>query len=97
MKSLPEILKIIDKQKETLEKKFSVSRIGIFGSYSKSYSTEGSDIDILVEFSEKVDIFHFLKLENYLTDILSIKVDLVTFNALRKEIKEDILREVVYA
>ena len=97
MKTLNGIFEIIENNKNFLEKTFYVSRIGIFGSYSKNYSTDKSDIDILVEFSKKVDMFHFLKLENFLSDILSIKVDLVTFNALRKELKEDILREVVYA
>lgn len=97
MKSLEEIFQIIEKNRNYLEKTFYVSKIGVFGSYSKNYSTDKSDIDILVEFSKRVDMFHFLKLENYLSSIFSIKVDLVTFNALRKEIKEEILREVIYA
>ncbi len=97
MKSLEEILSLIHQNRILLEENFLVSTIGVFGSYSKNYSSESSDIDILVEFSKKVDFFLFLKLEQFLSNLFSIKVDLVTFNALRTEIKDDILREVVYA
>ncbi len=97
MKSLEAILSLIHENRTFLEDQFFVSKIGVFGSYSKNYSSESSDIDILVALSQKVDFFLFLKLEQFLSDLLSIRVDLVTFNALRTEIKDDILREVVYA
>lgn len=97
MKSLEEILSLINQNKILLDEEFFVSKIGVFGSYSNNYSSESSDIDILVKFSKRVDFFLFLKLEQFLSNLLSIKVDLVTINALQTEIKDDILREVVYA
>jgi len=49
-----------------------------------------------VKFSETPDIFEFIKLEEYLTQILGIKVDLVTKKALKPSLREEILKEIVY-
>ena len=54
-----------------------------------------SDVDVLVEFEEPIGLFEFLKLENYLSDLLGIKVDLVSRKALKSHIGEHILQEVV--
>jgi predicted nucleotidyltransferase len=55
-----------------------------------------SDLDILVEFKEPIDFFDFLELEEYLSKILKVKVDLVMKKVLRPGIGESILKEVVY-
>ncbi|MEM2169145.1 MAG: nucleotidyltransferase family protein, partial [Candidatus Bathyarchaeia archaeon] len=55
-----------------------------------------SDIDILVEFEEPPSLFEFMDLEDYLSKLLGLKVDLVTREALKPRIGERILREVVY-
>jgi len=96
MKSLNEINKIIKEHKPELEKKFNVEEIGVFGSYVKGEQKKRSDLDILVEFREPVGLFGFMDLEEYLNNLLGIKVDLVTRKALKPRIGEHILREVVY-
>ncbi|MBU1091021.1 MAG: nucleotidyltransferase domain-containing protein, partial [Candidatus Omnitrophica bacterium] len=55
-----------------------------------------SDVDILVSFSKIPDLFEFLRLERYLKELLGIKVDLVTRDALKPIIKQEILKEIVY-
>jgi len=95
MKNKVMIEKKIKDNKQTLQKKFHVKRIGIFGSYARSEQSEKSDIDILVEFSQPIG-WEFIDLKEFLENLLDLKVDLVTPNALKKQIKEDILREVVY-
>lgn len=79
-----------------LRDKYLVTSIGIFGSFARGEATEISDIDILVEFRETVDIFHFIRLQDRLTSILGRKVDLATPQALKPLIKDKILREVLY-
>jgi predicted nucleotidyltransferase len=37
-----------------------------------------SDVDVLVEFDDPIGLFEFMKLENYLSDLLGVKVDLVS-------------------
>lgn len=75
---------------------YKVSKIGVFGSFAREEDTESSDIDILVEFSQNVGLFHFIDLQNRLAEILKRKIDLATPNALHPVIKEQILREVLY-
>jgi hypothetical protein len=86
----------ISKNKRLLEEKYNVKSIGIFGSFAKEISDKDSDIDILVEFSKTPDIFDFIKLEEFLSNLLGTKVDLVTKKALKPLIKETILKETVY-
>ena len=78
---------------------YAVKRLAIFGSVARGEARANSDIDILVEFEPdaRVGLFEFVRLQRFLSDILGCPVDLVTPDALRAEMKEQILREAVYA
>jgi uncharacterized protein len=89
------IEEIIIRNKPVLTKKFKVKDIGIFGSYVRGEQQQDSDLDVLVEFSERVGFFKFLQLEEYLEEILNIKVDLVSRKALKPRIGKNILKELV--
>jgi predicted nucleotidyltransferase len=78
-----------------LTKLYKVKSLGVFGSYVHQEQGADSDIDILVTFMETPSLLKFIELENYLTDLLEIKVDLVMRDALKPRIGERILREVV--
>lgn len=95
MKSYKGIEKILKLRKRDLVEKYKIKEIGIFGSYVKGKQKKRSDIDILVEFEEVPDLFKFLELERYLERLLKKKVDLVRKKALREELKDIILDEVV--
>lgn len=82
-------------QKTELKKRFKVKTIGVFGSYVRSEQGVNSDVDVLVEFEEPVGLFEFMALENYLSDLLGVKVDLVSKKALKPHIGEHILEEVI--
>ncbi len=56
--------------------------MGLFGSYARGDHNEGSDIDILVDFNDRVGIA-FIELAHELEDLFQTKVDLVS----RKGIK----------
>jgi len=83
MKTFKEIEEIIQKNKKDLKDKYGLKEIGIFGSYVKDEQDGNSDIDILVEIERPMGFVKFIKLENHLSQILSIKVDLVTKKALK--------------
>ena len=95
MKRLEEVKRILEKHKSIIEKQFKVKEIAIFGSFVREEQKEISDIDILVEFYEPVGFFTFLELEEYLTEILGIKVDLVSKKALKPGIGKYILQEMI--
>ena len=90
------IIGILRRKKAYLEETYHVGSIGIFGSCRRGEEHEGSDVDILVEFSEVPGIFGFLRLERYLSEILGRPVDLVEKSALKPRIGRRILNEVIY-
>jgi uncharacterized protein len=94
MKALQEIKQIISAHKRQLADDYHVSTIGIFGSYVSGLSSENSDIDILVEFEKPVGFVKFIRLENYLSNLIGVKVDLVTKKALKPYMGQNILREL---
>jgi predicted nucleotidyltransferase len=77
-----------------LNEKYHVSYLGVFGSYIRGEQKPGSDLDVLVEFSRTPTIFKFVNLENYLSEVLGVKVDLVMKDALKPNIGRHILNEV---
>ena len=95
MLDLDKIEKVLKKNKSYLKEHFFVEKIGVFGSYSKGVQTKDSDIDILVEFNGPIG-WKFYSLKDYLEQILKKKVDLATENSLREEMKQDILKNVIY-
>ena len=77
-------------------KEYDPLKIGIFGSFARGDNKKGSDIDILVEFKESPTLLTLIKLENDLSGILGIKVDLVTTGALKnKRIKKSIKKDLI--
>jgi predicted nucleotidyltransferase len=77
-------------------KGFDPIKVGIFGSYARGDNKKGSDIDILVEFKEAPSLLTLIKLENDLSEILGVKVDLVTIGALKnKRIKKSIQKDLI--
>ncbi len=92
---IEKIKEIIRSNKNYLNKRFKVKSIEIFGSYARGEQRKDSDLDILVEFEEPIDLINFIELENYLSGLLSIKVDLVTKNALKPRIRDSILKEAI--
>jgi predicted nucleotidyltransferase len=94
-KTLKEIIEAIKKRKKVLQEKYKVKEIGIFGSYVRGEQTEKSDVDILVDFYELPDVFNLLKLERSLRGTLKCRVDVVRKQAIRKELRDQILSEAI--
>ncbi|MDF1525965.1 MAG: nucleotidyltransferase family protein [bacterium] len=78
-------------------KRFHVLSLSLFGSVARGEESASSDIDILVEFAEPVGIFTFIRLNNFLEEILGSKVDLVTHDALKDRFRDKILKEAIRA
>lgn len=78
-----------------LAERYQVESIAIFGSYVRREHGPESDLDVLVTFREVPGLFRFIELENYLADVLGVKVDLVMKDSLKPRIGERILSEAV--
>ena len=89
------ILDYLTSHKEEIFQKFSLSNMGLFGSYATGHETEDSDIDILIE-SEKKDFFLRDDLREYLQNIFGKAVDIGYADSVRKYYKKKIDQEIVY-
>ncbi len=81
--------------KPILYKDYAVKKIGLFGSFSDGTYTDNSDIDILIELEKPIG-WKFFSLELYLETVFRRKIDLVTKNAIKEQIKDTILKQVKY-
>ncbi len=77
----------IEKLYPELKQKYGIATLGIFGSYARNEQHENSDLDLLVTFEEAPSLFQFIELENFISDALGIKVDLVMEDALNRPLK----------
>jgi len=96
MKSIEDLKAIIKSQKAYIHEKYDVSTIGVFGSFVRGEEDIDSDVDILIELSNPIGLIEYIKLEEYLSDLLKIKIDLVLKDGLKPALKDKILHEVEY-
>jgi len=89
------LIRAIEAHKKDIKKRFSVESMAIFGSISKGTAGVDSDIDILIKFKTTPGLFGFIDLKQYLEAILQRPVDLVTENALKKQLRDEILKDAV--
>ncbi len=86
---------MLRRQLPLLAERYQVESLGVFGSYVRHDQSPESDLDVLVTFYEPPGLLKFIELENYLSDVLGVKIDLVMKDALKPRIGERILQEVV--
>ena len=95
MTKIDDIRESIANHKDEIKKSYKVKSIGIFGSYVRGEAKKGSDLDILIEYDETPGLFDFVKLKNYLSELLGLNVDLVMKSALKPRLGKQILDEVI--
>ena len=96
MNKKEDILSFLRQHREELKEKFSVERIGLFGSVLREAEDASSDVDILVEF-EQPTFDHYMDLKFFLEDSFGRPVDLVLADSLKPRLKPIITQEVTYA
>jgi uncharacterized protein len=95
-RDLARFKRILRQRLPELQARYAVKSLGVFGSYVRGEPKKSSDLDILVELGdERLSLFKFIELENYMSDLLGIKVDLVERQTLKPAIGQRILAEVV--
>jgi predicted nucleotidyltransferase len=96
-RSLKRILETLHQQVPMLAERYGVEKLEVFGSYVRSEQKKDSDLDILVTFRKAPSLLTFIAIENYLSDLLGIKVDLVMKDSLKPKIGQHILSEAIPA
>lgn len=95
MKTLDEIRMIIRQHRDILAEKYGVAVVGVFGSYARGEQKGRSDIDLLVEILYPISLLELVGAEIYLSEVLSIKVDLIPKRDVREELRETIFAETL--
>lgn len=75
-------------------RQYHIGRIGIFGSYANDNATENSDVDLIVDFTDTISLFQYVRLTDSIAAVLDQKVDLVTIDGLKPRIHNNILKQV---
>ncbi|MCI4626774.1 MAG: nucleotidyltransferase family protein [Candidatus Magnetoovum sp. WYHC-5] len=94
-KQLDDIKAIINSYKNELMIEHKIKAISIFGSYARGEQGEKSDIDLLAEFDGPISLLDLVGAEQYLSEILKIKVDLIPKTNVRPELREIIFKEAI--
>jgi predicted nucleotidyltransferase len=93
--ALASVKDILSKLKPELLKKYPIASIGLFGSIVRDDFTENSDVDIIVEFNDKIGI-EFITLANELEEKLNYKVDLVSRGGIKPKYFRVIEPQIIY-
>jgi hypothetical protein len=96
MRTFEEVKELLQKNKPKFREQYGLKDIGIFGSYVRGEQVADSDIDILVELEKPIGFVKFIRLENALSQLLGVRVEIVTKKALKPHIGKRILEEVRY-
>ena len=96
MVSRKDILDLLSRYNDDLRNRFSVKKIGLFGSYVRDEALPGSDVDVLVEFINPT-FDNYMDLKFYIEDLFQTPVDLVIADTLKPRIIPYIINEIVYA
>jgi uncharacterized protein len=95
MKTLQEIEMTLGKHKQQLFSQYPIKSLAIFGSYARKEQKEESDLDILVEFNDKIGV-RFIDLAEELENLIGFKVDLVSRNGIKDKYYQRIQPELTY-
>ncbi len=94
MQTKENIISFLKANKQTIQEKYDVNKIALFGSFARNEATQNSDIDILVDMKPSFD--NFFDLKYFLEDAFKTKVDLGKEKNLRLLVKEQIKDELIY-
>ena len=95
MTSSQEILFILKNQRDKLFSGYPIKSLAMFGSFARNEAGESSDLDILVEFNNKIGI-RFIDLADELESITGVNVDLVSRKGIKEKYFKSIERDLIY-
>jgi len=90
-----DLLAKLKELKPAIMARYKAKEMSLFGSFVRGEQGANSDIDVLVDFEEEADLFDLVGLAVRLEEELQRRVDIIPKRALRPELREAVLREVV--
>jgi hypothetical protein len=98
MQNTKSIIRKLADNKETIFKNYPLMEIGIFGSYVRGEQSSDSDLDILIDYDhrKRFSLLVLISLQNYLSELTQLKVDIALKRKLKTAMGYYILKEVLY-
>jgi len=90
-----DILNRLQERRREISDRFSVERLGLFGSAARDELREDSDLDVLVSFRGRATLDGYMGLKFYLEDLFGRKVDLVTETGLKPRARSHVERDLI--
>ena len=95
MKTLHEIESTLKNHKPLLLEKYPIKSLAIFGSYARNEQTTQRDLDLMVEFNDKISI-RFIDLAEEIESLIGFKIDLVSRNGIKEKYYQAIKNDLIY-
>jgi predicted nucleotidyltransferase len=96
MHTLETILEKLRAHKPELQRKYPISRVGVFGSYARGEATPNSDIDIAVEITGVMGL-NFIAMADEIEDLFGVKTDVVPLRSIKTQYLSSVQKDIVYA
>lgn len=93
--TLQEIRQLLRRELPRLREAYHIDKLGIFGSYAREENSENSDVDLLVTYVQVPGLLKFIALQEELSEVLGVKVDLVMKDSLKAGIRENVLQDLL--
>lgn len=91
------IIDYLKRHKTDFNTKYSIEKIGIFGSFANNRNDQSSDIDVVYETSSKDLTFsQLIALEDELKNQFEREIDLVNFKYMNPLIKRKAIKDIIY-
>ncbi len=90
-----EVIRILQEHQDEFTDRYGVKSLALFGSVARDEATEGSDVDLLVEFDRPIGLFGLLTLQNHLEKLLYCSVDVGTRDSLKTRLRSQVLTECI--
>ena len=94
MKTREEIIAALSGIKGSLQKKYPLTRLALFGSYARGDQNENSDVDVLVEVKPSIGL-GFVTLANQIEKTIGLPTDVVSFNAIKPNYRKIVEAELI--
>lgn len=96
MLTLQQIVNTLRQHKPELQKKYPISRLGVFGSYARGEANENSDIDIAVEITGPMGL-NFVQMADEIENFFGKKTDVVPLRSIKPQYLESVQKDIIYA
>jgi predicted nucleotidyltransferase len=96
MFTLQQIIQILRQHKPELQRKYPISKLGVFGSYARGEATEESDIDIAVEITGQMGL-SFVQMADEIESFFGKKTDVVPLRSIKPQYIDSVKNDIVYA